>query len=158
MDSEQLAVDLNAVPHPGDTVAEYLEFNDWSQSELARRTGLTPKTISEICNGKGPISPSTAIALERVLERPAHFWLNLQRQYDEAAARRTALSQLAQWDDWAKKFPVKEMKRLRFALPAGRSDTDSLLSFFGVSSPDSWKSLWRSTGVSYRQTRRFHVN
>jgi len=146
------------VPHPGETVLEYLEFNGWSQRDLSRRTGLTPKTISEICNGKGPISPSTAIAFERVFERPAHFWLSLQRQFDEAIARRTALAQLAGWDDWGKRFPVKEMRRLSFALPPGRSDTDSLLSFFGVSSPESWRSVWQSAGVSYRQTRRFKVN
>jgi addiction module HigA family antidote len=158
MDSEQLMIECHAVPHPGETVSEYLEFNGWSQRDLARRTGLTPKTISEICNGKGPISPSTAIAFERVFERPAHFWLNLQRQFDEATARRRALVQLAGWDDWSKKFPVKEMRRLNFALPAGRSDTDSLLNFFGVSSPDSWRSVWQSAGVSYRQTRRFKLN
>ena len=158
MASEQLAIHCDAVPHPGETVLEYLEFNGWSQRDLARRTGLTPKTISEICNGKGPISPSTAIAFERVFERPAHFWLNLQRQFDEAMARRTALAQLAGWDDWGKKFPVKEMRRLNFALPRGRSDTDALLNFFGVSSPDSWHSVWQSAGVSYRQTRRFKIN
>jgi len=100
MDSEQLAVEWSAVPHPGETVMEYLDFNGWSQRDLARRTGLTPKTISEICNGKAPISPATAIAFERALERPAHFWLNLQRRFDEAMARRHAISQLAGWDDW----------------------------------------------------------
>jgi HTH-type transcriptional regulator / antitoxin HigA len=158
MDSEQLAVEWSAVPHPGETVMEYLEVNGWSQRDLARRTGLTPKTISEICNGKGPISPSTAIAFERALQRPAHFWLNLQRRYDEAVARRHAVSQLSGWDDWAKQFPIKEMRRLRYAVPHGRSDTDSLLSYFAVSSPDSWRSVWQSAGVRYRQTRQFKVS
>jgi HTH-type transcriptional regulator/antitoxin HigA len=158
MDNEQLSIELVAVPHPGDTVVDYLKFNDWSQRDLARRAGLTPKTISEICNGKGRISPPTALAFERVFERPAHFWLNLQRQHDEAVARRNAMAQLVGWDDWGKKFPVKEMRKLQFTLPTGRSDTDSLLSFFGVSSPDSWQSVWRSAGVSYRQTRQFKVN
>jgi antitoxin component HigA of HigAB toxin-antitoxin module len=50
------------VPHPGETVQEYLNFYGWSQRDLARRTGLTPKTISEICNGQGPITPTTALA------------------------------------------------------------------------------------------------
>ena len=77
-----------AVPHPGETVQEYLDFLGWSQRDLARRTGLTPKTISEICNGKGPITPTTALAFEKAFQRPAHFWLNLQRQYDEVEARR----------------------------------------------------------------------
>jgi len=53
MDSEQQFIELEAVPHPGETVMEYLEFQGWSQRDLARRTDLTPKTISEICNGKG---------------------------------------------------------------------------------------------------------
>ena len=34
-----------AVSHPGETVLEYLEFHGWSQRDLARRTGITPKTI-----------------------------------------------------------------------------------------------------------------
>lgn len=157
MDREQLAVRGDAAPHPGDAVMEYLEFNGWSQRDLARRTGLTPKTISEICNGKGPISPATALAFERALERPAHFWLNLQRQFDEASARRHSIAQLAGWNSWSKKFPVREMRRLNFALPRGRTDTDSLLSFFGVASPESWSAVWQSAGVSYRQTRRFKV-
>src|SRR5678815_810259 len=67
------------IPHPGEVIANYLEEHGWAQRELARRTGLTPKTISEICNGKAPITPPTALALERAFQRPAHFWLNLQR-------------------------------------------------------------------------------
>lgn len=71
---------LDPVPtiHPGEIVLDYLEVHDWSQRELARRTGLAPKTISEICSGKAPISPTTALALEKVFRRPAHFWLNLR--------------------------------------------------------------------------------
>src|SRR4051812_37894822 len=75
------------VTHPGEMVLDYLDFNGWSQSDLARRTGLTPKTISEICNGKAAITPPTSLALEKVLQRPAHFWLNLQRRFDEAQER-----------------------------------------------------------------------
>src|ERR1700730_3762819 len=100
--------------HPGEIVSEYVEFHGWTQRDLARRAGLTPKTISEICNGKAPISPQTALAFEKVLQRPARFWLNLQRQYDEAEARQQDLAKSAQWVDWARKFPLKEMKKLRF--------------------------------------------
>ena len=64
-----------AVVHPGEIVSEYIEFHGWTQRDLARRTGLTPKTISEILNGKAPVMPATALALEKVLRRPAHFWL-----------------------------------------------------------------------------------
>jgi len=141
--------------HPGEIVSEYVEFHGWTQRDLARRTGLTPKTISEICNGKAPLTPTTALALEKVLRRPAHFWLNLQRQYDEAEARNRELRKSALWTDWARKFPLKDMKRRRFSLPAGRSDVDALLTFLGVSSPESWDAVWTASNVAYRQTRKF---
>src|SRR5437016_14518848 len=107
MDSK-IRFEPTAVPHPGETVQEYLDFREWSQRDLARRTGLAPKTISEICNGKAPITPTTALAFEKVLQRPAHFWLNLQRQFDEAEARREELKKSAEWREWAARFPLKE--------------------------------------------------
>lgn len=153
MASEHL-IDLATIPHPGETVADYLDSYGWSQRDLARRTDLTPKTISEICNGKAPITPVTALAFEKALQRPAHFWLNLQRLFDEAVARRWERSRLTSWMTWAREFPLKEMRRRNFSLPAGRSDVDVLLNFFGVSSPDSWSSVWAAAGVAYRQTRK----
>jgi len=147
----------NAVPHPGATVLEYLDFHGWSQRDLARRSGLTPKTISEICNGRAPITPPTALSFEKVFQRPAHLWLNLQRHFDEAEARRRELDKSPNWSEWARKFPLSEMKRLKFSLPAGHSDADSLLNFFGVSSPESWNSVWKASAVAYRQTRKFRT-
>lgn len=154
MDSAQRTIfEPNAVPHPGETVLEYLDFHGWSQRDLARRTGLTPKTISEICNAKSPITPTTALAFEKAFQRPAHLWLNLQRQFDEAEARGREFAKSLQWSEWVRNFPLKEMKQLKFSLPAGRSDADILLNFFGVSSPESWNSVWKASGVAYRQTR-----
>lgn len=156
MDSDQQATLLQAtaVLHPGEVVADYVEFHGWAQRDLARRTGLTPKTISEICNGKAPITPVTALAFEKALQRPAHFWLNLQRQFDEAEARNYELSKSDQWSDWARKFPLKEMQKYRF-LKRGKSEVDDLLNFLGVSSPESWNAVWSASDVAYRQTRQF---
>jgi HTH-type transcriptional regulator / antitoxin HigA len=145
------------VLHPGETVAEYLGFNGWSQRDLARRAGLTPKTISEICNGKAPITPQTALAFEKVFRRPAHLWLNLQRQYDEAEARRCVFAKLPHWATWAKRFPFHEMIKRKLIEPGEEQRVDALLRFFGVSSPDSWQSVWQATNVAYRQTRKFNT-
>jgi hypothetical protein len=95
----------------------------------------------------------TALAFEKALQRPAHWWLNLQRDFDEAEARGREFEKSLQWGEWVKTFPLKEMKRLNFSLPAGRSDADILLNFFGVSSPESWTSVWKASAVAYRQTR-----
>jgi hypothetical protein len=118
---------------------------------------LTPKTISEICNGKAPITPPTALAFERVFRRPAHLWLNLQRQYDEAEARRRVFAKLPNWGTWAKRFPFREMIKRKLIEPGEKQPVDALLRFFGVSSPDSWESVWQATNVAYRQTRKFQT-
>jgi HTH-type transcriptional regulator/antitoxin HigA len=155
--NKRIPFELTTVPHPGETVLEYLDFHEWPQRELARRAALTPKTISEICSGKAPISPSTALAFEKVFERPAHFWLNLQSRYDEAEARIRQLAKSSEWTQWAYAFPLREMRRLKFSLPAAHSDADTLLKYFGVSSPESWESVWQASAVAYRQTRVFNT-
>lgn len=157
MDENQDKLELLETPHPGEMLQDYLEDRAWTQRELARRTGITPKTISEICSGKASISANTALAFEKTLQRPAHFWLNLQRQHDESEARSTASRRQEHWHDWADNFPLAELKKWRL-IPASTEkadDVDSLLSFFAVSSPESWASVWESAGVAYRQTRQF---
>lgn len=144
--------------HPGVVLAEYLGFYGWSQRDLARRTGLTPKTISEICNGKAPVSPFTALALEKVLQRPAHLWLNLQRRYDEATVRHEFVLRAPEWQEWARRFPLNEMRKLCFSVPKAQTDLDALLCFFGVSSPSSWESVWKASHAAYRQTRQFTIS
>lgn len=150
-----------SVPHPGEVVLDYLEDRAWSQRDLARRTGLSPKLISEICNGKTVISAASALALENALGRPAHFWMNLQARFDEATLRQRARAQSPDWITWAQAFPLGDMKKRRW-LPAATSspqaDATNLLAFLGVSSPDSWNAVWSAAQVAYRQTRRFPTN
>ena len=154
MDSNnRISVEPTATPHPGEVISEYLEFHGWSQRDLARRTGLTPKTISVICTNKAPVTPPTALVLERVFRRPAHLWLNLQRQFDEAEARQRIREQSLQWENWACTFPLQEMKRLQFSLQPARSNVETLLDYFSVSSPESWNAVWQNCNVAYRQTR-----
>jgi HTH-type transcriptional regulator / antitoxin HigA len=160
MDNDaRLIYEPTTVPHPGETVVEYLECNGWSQRDLARRAGLTPKTISEICNGKAPITATTALALEKIFQRPAHFWLNLQRIYDEAEARSRAAAKSKLWKEWAERFPLAEMRRFKWLdlEKFKQSKVEALLYFFGVSSPEGWESVWLANAVAYRQTRKFRT-
>src|SRR5438445_10900188 len=102
---QRTGLEPKTAPHPGEAVVEYLDFYGWSQRDLARRTGLTPKTISEICNGKSPITPTTALAFEKAFQLPRHLWLNLQRQFDGVEARRREDAKAAGWDEWVRDFP-----------------------------------------------------
>lgn len=73
--------------HPGEHLEEYLEMNGWSQAELSRRAGLTPKLVSEIINKKNPVTPATALKLERALGLKAEIWMRLQSSWDLFQAR-----------------------------------------------------------------------
>lgn len=159
-DSEYITLNPIGNLHPGEVLLEYLDSNGWNQRDLARRSGITPKTISEICNKKAPITPPTSLAFEKVFRRPAHFWLNLQRQFDETTAREELNRKSQDWIEWSKKFPIKELRMLEL-LPEIKglsSDLDSLLAFLGVSSPDGWNEVWKASRIAFRQTRTFNTN
>ena len=48
----------------------------WSQAELARRSGLTPVRVSRLLSGDVSITPRSAIALEDAgLGFPAEDWM-----------------------------------------------------------------------------------
>lgn len=144
-----------SVAHPGEIIGEYLEARDWSQRELARRTELTPKTVSEICARKANVSPSTALALEKVLGRPAHFWLALQRNYDEAQARTRAAAGVAEVGEWARGFPIAKMREHGWIEGTDKATLcDELLSFFAVASPSAWRTVWSGAKDAYRQTQK----
>lgn len=148
------------VVHPGEVLSEYLDSNCWNQRDLSRRTGITPKTVSEICNGKAPITPQTSLVLEKVFRRPAHFWLNLQRQHDESLARNKYEEKQKSWTQWSAKFPIEDLKKLKL-LPDSDSKSDdlqALLTFLGVSSPEGWEKVWQASQISFRQTRKFKAS
>ncbi|CAA6678120.1 MULTISPECIES: HigA family addiction module antitoxin [unclassified Lentimonas] len=66
----------------GILLREFLAPLDISQAELARRTGIPASRITEIVKGRRAITAETALALGIVFNMDAHFWINLQTQYD----------------------------------------------------------------------------
>lgn len=142
------------VSHPGETLKRTIEALGLSQKEVARRTGQTPKHISEIINGKARISSDTALAFERVLDVSASFWNARQAKYDEAVARQKDREALESHVEWLENFPVKEMIDRKLIEPAKDrvEQLRRLLDFFGVTGPAEWNDEWNSVAVSFRQT------
>ena len=148
-----------AVP-PGDVLAEYLESLGMTQAELADRTGMARKTVNEIIKGKAAITPETAIRLERTLGRPADFWSNLERQYQEVAARLAEKQRLRDHLAWLKTLPVHHMVQHGW-IPKREEKVQQLeevLRFFGIASPEQWHAVWAGHQVNYRQTERYEKN
>lgn len=144
---------------PGEVLEEYLEAFSMTQAELAARTGLAKKTINEIIKGKSPITPDTALKFEHSLGRPAHFWNNLERQFQEDRSRLAEAKRLSSQLDWLKRVPVGQLIKLGW-IPKKKDKASQLtevLRFFGVASPDQWWAVWRKHQVAYRQTQRFEA-
>jgi len=142
---------------PGEVLDDYLEGLGMTQAELAARTGLTKKTVNEIIKGKSPITPETALKLERSLGRPAHFWNNLERQFQEDRTRFAEEKRLQSHLDWLKKVPVNHLANFEWISKERDkvSQLKEVLQFFGVASPEQWLTVWREHQVAYRQTQRF---
>lgn len=77
----------NYAIHPGVFLKDEMEMLDVTQKTLAEETGVSKTIINEVIKGKRRISAELAIKLEKVLNSPAKYWLNLQALYDEAVAR-----------------------------------------------------------------------
>jgi HTH-type transcriptional regulator / antitoxin HigA len=144
---------------PGEVLEEYLDTYGMTQAELAIRTGLSKKTINEIIKGKSTITPDTALRLERSLGRPAHFWSNLERQFQEDLTRLAEKDRLQACLDWLKNFPVNAMIKFGWIpkRPDKVSQLEEILRFFGVASPEQWLLVWREHQIAYRQTQRFET-
>ncbi len=127
----------NIAIHPGETLGELLDTVSMSQIDLAKRTGLTPKTINEIVGGKSSITPETALKLATVFGTSTEFWNNLERQYQETLSRLELEKELEKEKKFLKDFSCyKKLKELGFVEDT-KDDSKrvkSLLGFFGVSS------------------------
>ena len=71
------------VEHPGVILKQVLKDRQVSIAELARRTGVSTKHMSEIANGHTGFSGVLAVKMERALGGfpKAEFWLKAQADY-----------------------------------------------------------------------------
>lgn len=67
---------------PSENLRDYRDSSPHTQKEIAEIMRVTPKTVSLLMNGKARITLNIAKRLEVVFKRPAHFWLNLQQNWD----------------------------------------------------------------------------
>lgn len=145
-----------AIP-PGETLLDTIESLGMSQAELSDRTGRPKKTINEIIKGKAPITPDTALQLERVLSVPAAFWNNLEKNYRETLARLAEQERLQEQIAWLGELPVKAMVKLDWIKPFKEKvhQLQEVLNYFGVASPECWREMWLGAQVAYRTSQAF---
>jgi len=129
-----------AIP-PGELLQEELDAIGMTQQELAVRTGRPAQVINEIIREKKRITHETALEFEKVLGIPAHFWVNLEADYELTQARLRDQEELRRQEEWLKEFPVREMERRGWIekYPEKIDRVRALLRFLGVASFAAWQ-------------------
>jgi HTH-type transcriptional regulator/antitoxin HigA len=147
------------VSPPGESVLDIAEERGWRQSELAQRLGYTEKHVSQLINGKVPLSVDAALRLERVLGGTADFWLTREANYQKHKARLATAERHAGWVSWLDQLPLKELMACG-AIPRQRVDArhkpalvEACLRFFGVASPDDWRAHYGGMQMAFRRSR-----
>lgn len=74
--------------HPGKILKEELEEMGVSPTELARQISVPANRLSQLINAKRSVSGDTALRLGHWFGNDPQFWLNLQNQFDLAAAEK----------------------------------------------------------------------
>ena len=76
--------------HPGEVLTElYLEPLGMSAIALGKRLNVPRTRIERLVKGETAVSVDTAMRLSKFFGTTAEFWINLQRAYDLARARKT---------------------------------------------------------------------
>lgn len=151
---EDIAWSPDWATHPGEHLAEYLDVRGLSQAEFARLAGLTPKLVSTIIKGTNPVTPDTAIKLERVLGLKAKIWLGIQNEWDLHQARQRLATPAAK--EWLKLFPVKDLQKLGRLPPVKDVGAlvEGLLELLGIGSVDACDARFDALAVHHRRSRR----
>ena len=76
--------------HPGEMLLEeFLKPHGITQTDLAKRLGISFPRVNEIINGRRGVTPDTAIRLARLFGTTPEFWLNGQLEWDLWHAQRS---------------------------------------------------------------------
>lgn len=145
---------------PGETLRQTLDAIGMSQAEFARRADLSTKHVNQIIQGEAPITPDTAVALERVTRIRAAAWNGLEANY-QAKTRLPISRQSLSEDDlaWMRAMPVRELIKRGF-LPDTRDSAvlfERLLRFFRVANRRAWEAVWLDPDASFRRSAAFEA-
>lgn len=68
--------------HPSETIIDEMEAQSIKQVDLVNASGYKKSHISLLLKGKRNINIQVAIALEKLLNIKAEFWIRLQKNYE----------------------------------------------------------------------------
>ena len=88
MNDKNTSVRMLNPAHPGEILRDSIDACEWTVTEAAVRLGVGRQALSRLLNGHSGISPSMALAIERLGWGEADFWMRLQGSWELAQERR----------------------------------------------------------------------
>jgi addiction module HigA family antidote len=151
----------SVVVPPGMTISETIEALGLSQGELAARLGMSLPTINKIVNGRAPITPETALGLERVLGISAIFWNRYEAAYRDFLFRQEESERMEEersiWKAHSLKLVIDAMVKVGM-IPRKESELaqrEEVLRFFGIASFKQYQPLLAVATSRYRLAKAF---
>ena len=139
---------------PGEMIEEELEYRHISKIDFAKRMGISSKHLNDIYKGSAPITPETAIKLERVLGMPISYWLNLEANYQSDLARINAEQQLVEDLDWLKNQPCSDLAKSGFITSSQRTveTLKEIFQFYRIAGKNEFDTFFQNKyAVQYKQ-------
>ncbi len=126
-----------------------------SQGDVAKRAGLSQKTMSQLVNGHIRLTPPMAAKLENVLGIESEYLLRIQAEYDASAERAKKRKELSTEVAWVKVCPYSELVNRGIILGAS-SSVDRLLQllrFYECDTPSACMNSWQAKPSMLRAAR-----
>lgn len=143
---------------PGRMLDEWLDENDMTQTELARRLGCSVKHVNQVVNGVAALSPTFALELEQVTRVSARLWSNMEANYRIDMARLVRQANEDEALAFLRTMPVSEMRKRGILTPVRLVKQnimvayEEVLGFFQVASAEAYHEVYGTRIAAYRQS------
>jgi HTH-type transcriptional regulator/antitoxin HigA len=158
-DAGRVEVRLQDPVSPGEHLKLVLDRQGVSQAEIAARSGLSTKHISQLIRGHANLGLETASALEFATGVDARVWMKLDAEFQAVTRlneRRQDIFEQAETKKWFGSFNVKELVERRIVPDGTKAEmTEALLRFFGVAKPAAWQAHWGASLPRFRRSPSF---
>jgi plasmid maintenance system antidote protein VapI/Zn-dependent peptidase ImmA (M78 family) len=132
------------VSPPGETIAAVLSERGLTFDDFARIIRRPPGDVEQLIDGEATLTADLARLLADTLGASAEFWTRREVRYRQDLERLREEASRAVRLNWLDEVPLKDMIGWGWLKPAADPVAVAVaaLRFFGVSSVDSWRSLY----------------
>ena len=130
--------DTNYAVAPGEYLEEWIEDEGLTQTRVAELMGVSRKQVNALVNGHAPVTPDTALVLERVVGIPAKTWLKYEAMYREDLARIRDEEALAEHVDEISPHAATYLRQLNVTTATKRTPGQLVSDFLAFHRCGTW--------------------